>query len=142
MSSLSLSLPKQTKLVELICAAFAGLVAILQAYLAWRTSSAIKKALYQLDDRTLKDIGLHRSEIASAVNSCMSDRGRELICVLPIMLKLKSDVLANGYAGAGGRAGLSAMRESSPLGEDIRRVIRYLADMALVARESKCNSTE
>ena len=44
------------------CAAFWS------AYRAWRRRRATVKALGALDDRTLKDIGIARGEIASVVN--------------------------------------------------------------------------
>jgi len=74
MSTLSLPSAKQIKVVELTSGALASLVAVWKAYVAWRARSAAKNTLYQLDDRTLKDIGLHRSQIDSAVNTCLRDR--------------------------------------------------------------------
>jgi uncharacterized protein YjiS (DUF1127 family) len=74
MSTLSLPSAKQVKVFERTSTALKSLVAIWKAYVAWRVRSAAKIALYQLDDRTLKDIGLHRSEIDSAVNTRMRDR--------------------------------------------------------------------
>jgi uncharacterized protein YjiS (DUF1127 family) len=40
---------------------------VLQAWYRQRTAAAL---LHALDDRTLSDIGLHRSEIDSAVRLC------------------------------------------------------------------------
>jgi len=74
MSALSLPSAKQIKVVELTSTALSSLVAVWKAYLAWRALSAAKITLSQLDDRTLKDIGLHRSQIDSAVNTCLRDR--------------------------------------------------------------------
>ena len=37
-------------------------------YLAWRTRRATRAILQSLEDRTLRDIGLHRSEIESTVH--------------------------------------------------------------------------
>jgi hypothetical protein len=68
MSTLSLPSPKQVKVFERTSTALQSLVAIWKAHVAWRVRSAAKIALYQLD------IGLHRSEIDSAVNTRMRDR--------------------------------------------------------------------
>jgi uncharacterized protein YjiS (DUF1127 family) len=76
MSTLSLPSAKQIKVFELTSTALTSLVALWKTYAVWRARSAAKIALYQLDDRTLKDIRLHRSEIDSAVNTCMRDRTR------------------------------------------------------------------
>jgi len=74
MSILLLPSSKQAKVVELTAAALVSLIALWKAYVARQIRSAAKITLYQLDDRTLKDIGLHRSEIDSAVNTFMRDR--------------------------------------------------------------------
>ena len=74
MSPLSLPSAKQIKFVELTSIALASSVALWKAYFAWRARSAAKITLYQLDDRSLKDIGLHRSQIDSAVHTCLRDR--------------------------------------------------------------------
>jgi uncharacterized protein YjiS (DUF1127 family) len=74
MSTLSLPSSKQIKVVELAAMVLASLIELWKAYMARRVRSAAKIALYQLDDRTLKDIGLHRSEIDSAVHTFMRDR--------------------------------------------------------------------
>src|SRR5262249_6106932 len=74
MSILLLPSSKQTKVVELTATALVSLITLWKAYVARQIRSAAKITLYQLDDRTLKDIGLHRSEIDSAVNTFMRDR--------------------------------------------------------------------
>ena len=75
MSTLSLPSAKPIKVFELTTA-LARLIALWKAYVAWRERRSAKIALYQLDDRTLKDIGLHRSEIDWAVNACMRDQSK------------------------------------------------------------------
>jgi len=75
MSTLSLPSAKPIKVFELTTA-LARLIALWKAYVAWRVCTAARIALYQLDDRTLKDIGLHRSEIDWAVNACMRDQSK------------------------------------------------------------------
>jgi uncharacterized protein YjiS (DUF1127 family) len=79
MSTLSLPSAKQIKVFERTSTALKSLVAIWKAYVAWRVRSAAKIALYQLDDRTLKDIGLHRSEIDSAGQYSHARPDHELI---------------------------------------------------------------
>jgi uncharacterized protein YjiS (DUF1127 family) len=90
MSTLSLPSAKQIKVVELTSTALESLVAVWKAYVAWRARSAAKNTLCQLDDRTLKDIGLHRSKIDSAVILARATGSRadtyvascsELLCV-------------------------------------------------------------
>ena len=76
MSTLSVPSAKPIKVVEHTATALASLMALWQAYLAWRLRTAAKTALCELDDRTLKDIGLHRSEIDAdaAINAFMRER--------------------------------------------------------------------
>jgi uncharacterized protein YjiS (DUF1127 family) len=76
MSTLTLPSAKHTKLVEHAATALASLIALWQAYMAWRLRTAAKIALCQLDDRTLRDIGLHRSEIDAdaAIDAFMRHR--------------------------------------------------------------------
>ena len=42
---------------------------IVQLYNEWRRYQAGKRALYQLDDRMLRDIGINRTQIPTAARS-------------------------------------------------------------------------
>ena len=74
MSTLSLPSARHAKVVGLTATALASLIALWEAYMAWRLRTAAKIALHELDDRTLRDIGLHRSEIDAAINSFVRNR--------------------------------------------------------------------
>jgi uncharacterized protein YjiS (DUF1127 family) len=49
-------------------AAVESIVVAGRAMQRWRHQRAVHRALLQLDERTLRDLGLHRSELRSLVN--------------------------------------------------------------------------
>jgi uncharacterized protein YjiS (DUF1127 family) len=65
-----------------------------RAYATWRARRRAIKELGALDDRVLKDIGVHRSEIESVVYGPDLSREREGAVSLPLMLYAKRSVAA------------------------------------------------
>jgi uncharacterized protein YjiS (DUF1127 family) len=51
-----------------------------QAYLGWLSRQAVRRALSQLDDRMLKDIGICRGEIEGIARGKRPDRVRPERC--------------------------------------------------------------
>lgn len=63
-----MSFPLLDAVTAALAAAWARLVAFIEAYAEVRGRAAAARALQQLSDHTLRDIGLTRSDIHEAVN--------------------------------------------------------------------------